>query len=87
MPNGNGKAFRVKDERGKTSGLVCLLCPAEKAAVVNRVRLVPEDTPTSTYRRMVSEMERHLGCHEMQRREDEFRQMLRDGVPHTEVMG
>ena len=64
MVNGNGKAFRVKDERGKTSGLVCLLCPAEKAAVVNRVRLVPEDTPTSTYRRMVSEMERHLAWHE-----------------------
>ena len=78
MPNGNGKAFRVKDERGKTSGLVCLLCPAEKAAVVNRVRLVPEDTTVSTYRKMTEQMEHHLAWHE--------EQLVQDAVPHTEVV-
>jgi len=75
MPNGNGKAFRVKDETGRTTALVCLVCPAEKAAVVNRVHLVPEDTTVSTYRKMTHEMERHLAWHE--------EQFLQDAVPHS----
>ena len=80
MPNGNGKVFRVKDATGKTTGLVCLLCPAERPAVVSRVQLVrtPEDTAVATYRKMTVAMERHLAWHE-----DQF---LQDAVPHTEIV-